>query len=249
MDHGLKIFVVEDNDELRAVLVELLSQDGHRVTGMSCAEDVDSAVSTPPPDLYLLDLNLPGEDGLSLARRIRAAQPEVGLVMLTAREQLRDRVEGYATGADIYLNKPFYPEELVSVVRSLAKRLKAGTPSASHHPTGQLNLTELSLRGPAGSVSLSHNECNLLLALARAQDHTLESWQVGFQLGQSEHKLNKASMEVQLSRLRKKFQRSGLPEPGIKAIKGFGYRLCVELVTHHGGASVAQHDTPDPGST
>lgn len=246
MDHGLHIFVIEDNDELRTVLVDLLAQDGHTVTGMGCAEEVDNAVSTHPPDLYLLDLNLPGEDGLSLARRIRAAQPEAGLIMLTAREQLRDRMEGYATGADIYLNKPFYPEELVSIVRSLAKRLKGQSTAANPSQVAQLNLTEMSLRGPTGSVSLSSNESNLLLALARANSHTLETWQVGVQLGQAEHKLNKASMEVQLSRLRKKMQQVGLPEPGIKAIKGFGYRLCIGLVTQHGDATRLRQSMPEP---
>lgn len=246
MDHGSQIFVVEDNDELRAVLVDLLTLDGHTVTGMSCAEDVDNAVSALPPDLYLLDLNLPGEDGLSLARRIRAAQPEAGLIMLTAREQLRDRMEGYATGADIYLNKPFYPEELVSIVRSLAKRLKGQSKAANPSQVAQLNLTEMSLRGPTGSVPLSSNESNLLLALARANSHTLETWQVSKQLGQAEHKLNKASMEVQLSRLRKKMQQVGLPEPGIKAIKGFGYRLCIGLVIHNATAAAPKRDLNAP---
>jgi DNA-binding response OmpR family regulator len=123
----LNVVVVEDHDVLREVTLDALRVQGYHVQGVDCAE----ALGDLPfqPDLYIVDLNLPGEDGISLSRRLRAAQPEVGIIMTTARNSIAAKVEGYASGADIYLTKPCSLEELLAAVRSLARRLTGQAPA------------------------------------------------------------------------------------------------------------------------
>ena len=106
---SLNIVLVEDHDLLRTVTQSVLTQAGHNVLALSCAEEVDEALSGMSPDLYILDLNLPGEDGISLARRIRHSHPRVGIIMTTVRSEIADRLDGYESGADIYLPKPTDP--------------------------------------------------------------------------------------------------------------------------------------------
>ena len=93
MDAPLHIAVIEDHRLLHQVTVQLLRDQGHHVTGFFCAEELDDESSVFVPDLYVIDLNLPGEDGLSLARRIRASQPATGIIMVTARDSLEDRLQ------------------------------------------------------------------------------------------------------------------------------------------------------------
>lgn len=131
MAAGLNIIVVEDHDDLREVTVEALCALGHRVRGLACAEDLDAALRAAPADLLVLDLNLPGEDGISLARRVRGVRPELGIIMVTVRGEIRDKIEGYGSGADLYLAKPTSNEELEAAIAALARRLRTQVPSAS----------------------------------------------------------------------------------------------------------------------
>ena len=119
----LNILVVEDNDDLRQTMVEVLAGEGHHVSGVDCAEAVPECIGAL--DLILIDLNLPGEDGLSLARRIRSTQPDIGMIMVTARRLPADRKRGYDSGADIYLPKPIAFEELCAAIESLSRRISA----------------------------------------------------------------------------------------------------------------------------
>jgi DNA-binding response OmpR family regulator len=120
----LQIVLVEDHDDLRRVTLVLLSERGHHVVGLSSAEEVDDSILLPKPDVFILDLNLPGEDGLTLAKRIRNAQPRVGIVLTTVRSALRERLDGYDSGADIYLPKPTDFEELTAAVEALGRRVR-----------------------------------------------------------------------------------------------------------------------------
>lgn len=120
----LEIVLVEDHDDLRRVTAVLLAERGHHVVGLSSAEEVDDSILLPKPDVFILDLNLPGEDGLDLAKRIRSAQPRVGIILTTVRSELRDRLDGYESGADIYLPKPTDFEELTAAVEALGRRVR-----------------------------------------------------------------------------------------------------------------------------
>lgn len=222
----LTILVVEDHDLMRESLVALLTESGHQVLTAASAEDVDDLASPSLPDLYLLDLNLPGEDGFSLARRIRAHNHRAGIIMLTARTQQADKVEGYASGADIYLTKPLAVGELIGAITALGRRLKPAEPD---HDGLQLDAAQLQLSGPLGSIPLNQSEASLLGSLACAPDHLLERWQIASKLGLALDNSSQASLEVRIGRLRRKLQTvSGNPQ-AIRAIRGIGYKLCLHL--------------------
>lgn len=224
MTTPLKILVVEDHDDLRDVTVAALAHMGHTARGVCCAEEIDEIPGNFQPDIFLLDLNLPGEDGLSVARRLRAARPRVGIIMVTARDQARDTRQGYDAGADIYITKPTSPEELDAAIRALDRRLRPSPPAGMI-----LDNQRLCLRGPCGDVNISNTDFRLLSALSVARDHRLETWQILEILGKEVNHQEKKSLTVHMVRLRKKLNDAGAPEPTIKSIRGEGYQLCLPL--------------------
>ena len=227
MDSALNIIVVEDHDELREVTVAALCGMGHVVRGVDCAEALDDELGAFRADILVLDLNLPGEDGISVARRMRAAGPDIGIIMVTAREAVRDKMTGYGSGADIYLTKPTSVEELGAAIQALSRRIRPDAPLA-----GQLTLNPvtLQLHGPRAVLDVSDQECALLSAFAKAAEHRLESWQMMELSGKGADEVSKSTLEVQIVRLRKKLEEAGAATPTIKAIRGRGYQLCVPLV-------------------
>ena len=228
MAAALNIIVVEDHDTLREVTVALLAEQGHKVIGLACAEALDDEAGGRVADIYLLDLNLPGEDGLSLAQRIRRAQPHAGIIMVTARNLSQDIVSGYASGADIYLTKPIGHDELQAAVQALARRVKPGEAQA---PEGLLLLEvqRLRLSGPRASVHVTDVDATLLSALARAAGQRLAYWQLFEALGQEATEAHKASLEVRMVRLRKKITQATGDSAALKAVRGHGYQLCTTL--------------------
>jgi DNA-binding response OmpR family regulator len=223
----LHILVVEDNDSLRDATVDFLASQGHQVAGVVCAEDVDDTPTRHLPDLYLIDVNLPGEDGFSLAERIRQSQPLAGIVLMTARSQLNDRLEGYASGADNYLIKPVEQAELLVCIQNLARRLKASAPA----PVSGLVLNSQisSLTGPSGEVALSMGESQLLAAFSRAAGQKLERWQAMQLVDTKDKGLVTANLEMRISSLRKKLTSCGAPSDAIRTLRGFGYALSCQI--------------------
>ncbi|MDD3884808.1 MAG: response regulator transcription factor [Gallionella sp.] len=225
MHTPLNIIVIEDHDVLREVTVEALQKSGFHVVGLDCAE----ALADRPVeqiDLMIIDLNLPGEDGFSLARRMRENQPDIGIIMLTARNLSADKINGYESGADIYITKPTSQQALTAAINALARRLRNADQG---HFGLQLMLSSLTLSGPQSTVSLSAQEATLLSALARALGHELESWQLIELLGKSPENYGKSNLDVHISRLRKKLSQAGSADNAIRAIRGKGYRLCERL--------------------
>jgi DNA-binding response OmpR family regulator len=224
MDPLLNIVVVEDHDALREITVETLRAAGHQVVGVDCAEEVVELANTMHVDLMLIDLNLPGEDGLSLARRIRRSQPDIGIIMLTARGKVSEKLQGYESGADLYLTKPTTMDELHAAIRALSRRLKS---SASKASALRLDLQRLALSGEHAEVNLSAQEASLLAALVRAPGQRLEHWQLMALMGKSDY--SKAGLEMQVARLRKKLLQVSSDDHAIKAIRQFGYQLSIEI--------------------
>lgn len=216
----LNILVVEDYDVLRNAMVKVLTRAGHRVLGVGMAEDVDDEPMGCLPDMYIIDLNLPGENGLSLVRRIRQSAPHTHIVLATARTDVDDKVAGYSAGADVYLPKPVAPEELVAIAQSVAMRLqrKLEGQQLAHL---ELHGNRMLLTGPLGQAALTQAEVLMLGALARAPNAVLEYWQVAQHLGGD----SKDSQEVRVGRLRKKLVACGAEAPAIRAIRNQGYKL------------------------
>lgn len=224
MAPGLNILIVEDNDELRETTADVLRGEGHHVTGVDCAEAVPEQLSAV--DLMLIDLNLPGEDGLELARRIRAAQPRLGIIMMTARRLPAEKKLGYESGADLYMPKPVAFEELTAAIGSLARRLQPTTGD------GRLSLHQVRLVLDGNDdqlVTVSPYEAALLVAFTRAREQRLESWQLIELLKKDDAQDPKAALELQIVRLRKKLQQAGAASPSILSIRGWGYQLCLPL--------------------
>lgn len=222
--HPLNIAVVEDHHDLRDAMVDALRSRGHTVHGLDSAE---AYIEWPgQAEVLVLDLNLPGEDGLHLAQRLRQSHPRLGLIMVTARGMPSERVAGYEAGADIYLIKPVALEELCGAVASLQRRLHA-----DHTPLGvRLNAAVLQLESPGRpAVPLSAPQATLLTAFCRAPEQRLESWQIIDLLGQADARDPKAATELQLVRLRKKLSAAGVDGPTIQAIRGWGYQLAIKL--------------------
>jgi len=228
----LNIVVVEDHHDLRELTCAALSHRGHQVVGLSCAEELQDEAGGGPVDVFVIDLNLPGEDGISLAKRLRRVYPLVGIVMLTARSQNKDKVLGYESGADLYMTKPVNIDELCAAMQSFARRRQATVPSALSHDDSSntpLRLNKLLLSGPAGDVRLSAAEADMLTALARAPGGRLETWQLAQILDIEMENLNKASLEVRIVRLRKKLQDAGTAGVAIESIRNVGYQICVAV--------------------
>ncbi|MBS7805958.1 response regulator transcription factor [Rhizobiales bacterium TNE-4] len=219
---SLRIIVIEDYDALREAICDALSQDGHEVVGLSMAEEVDDETTGFVSDLYIIDINLPGEDGISLAQRIRRSQPDVGIVIVSARSSVEDRIGGYESGANVYLTKPLALEELRAVVNSIVQRLSFFEKSRTSSIT--LSPLKMVVTGPSGNIRLTQSEISLIAALSRAPQRTLEHWQIAAHLGNGEE-ISKENLEVKLGRLRKKLASCGVEAPAIQSLRGIGYRL------------------------
>ena len=222
----IQLLVVEDNLALLDVTVDVLAAQGHAVIGICSAEAVDELPAHFAANIAILDLNLPGEDGLQLAQRLRQVQPGIGIIMVTARNTLAHKLAGYEHGADMYLTKPTEPEELCAAVQALAQRLgnhaAAQTDFRLETATGRLHT-------PQGELALRASEAVLLHALALAPQRTLEIWQALEKLNKPIDEQGKAQLEVLISRLRSKLIAYGAPTMPIRALRGSGYRLCMAL--------------------
>lgn len=224
----LSIVLVEDNDDLRELTADALRAEGHRVVALSCAEELEDKARGAAADLFLIDLNLPGEDGFSLSRRIRQVQPLVGIVIISARSDLQDKVDGYDCGADWYLPKPVPFEELSAAIKSFARRRQTQQVHTLT-PTGALRLQQRELHGPSGQVRLTSAEEVLLTAFARAPSGKLETWQLSELLGMDSADVSKTSLEVRITRLRKKLAQVGADAHGLESVRGVGYQLHVPV--------------------
>ena len=229
----LVVALVEDDRLLREEVVEHLTAHQFVVHAVSSAAGFDDLASRVALDLFVIDWNLPGESGLSLSRRLREAMPGAGIVLMTARVALHDRLTGYRQGgADVYLTKPVAPDELVAVLLSLGRRVKP----ADSGQAWSLDLRDRTLQGPQPQqkIRLTGREKTLLLALVQAKDNTLETGALCDLYGSddSDDLMSKRTLEELVARLRKKLKAVQEPtaEAAIKSVWGVGYQLCLRIV-------------------
>ena len=222
----LNILVVEDNDDLRDATMDALTTQGHHVTGVDCADAIPELAGLADVDLLVLDVNLPGEDGLSIARRLRQTRPAIGIVMLTARNHSVDKSAGYASGADIYLTKPASLDELNAAIQAIARRLR---PNSGEAKSLRLDVASLTLQGALDCVDLTQSEVTTLVVFASAPQQRLEHWQLIEHLGQKDVEYSKSALEVHIVRLRKKLHQADGDASKIKAIRHFGYQLLANI--------------------
>ena len=226
MPASLKIAIVEDHEDLRELFVDYLSAQSHDVAGFCCADDLDDHLAGQDVDLLILDLNLPGEDGFSIARRLRHAHPDLHIIMVTARTAVEERIKGYASGADLYLSKPVTPAELSAAVGSVARRVHE---AHNRHSKLMLDTVRLVLRSDQAEVALSKADVALIKSLAEAPGRKLEYWRLMELLDLEPDNKGKSALEVRISRLKTKMAEVGAPDPAIKSLWKEGYQLCAAV--------------------
>ena len=227
----IRIGLIEDNTEYRDNLAFFLRREGFDIAFECDGHEIDQTLAQHPCDLILLDLGLPDEDGLAIARRLRTQQPTLGIVMLTARGSLDDRVSGMREGADAYLVKPVDFRELMAVLKSLLRRLDIGAKSVENPgktpvekpPVWQLRPAQLQLVPPESPpIKLTGREAKLLGHMVRAYPHPV-SRQVLVDTSEAVvTSLDFRHIEVALSRLRKKIE-DATGQSLILALRSEGY--------------------------
>jgi len=225
MHTPIKVVVLEDHDDLRDMTVRALTRAGYDAHGAYDAEKLDDLLAEQSVDLLIVDLNLPGEQGLSVVQRLKACSPHLFIIVMTALGGLTDRIKGYDHGADLYLCKPVSEQELLSAVASMARRI---TSIQSSQLSLVLNTTTFELMG-SEPVILTNTEVKLLSALAQAKNRIVPSYRLLELTGREVDARSKASLEVQIVKLRKKIALSGYHHPSIRAVKNDGYRLMCPL--------------------
>lgn len=225
MASSLRIVLIEDSDDLRDLLCRDITRGGYLVECAECGESLDELSSYTAFDLLILDLNLPGEDGLSIAQRYRRANPDSYIIMLTARGRLEDKVVGYESGADLYLTKPIASAELMAAIKSVERRLYK-------EPAGfqlVLNVLMMTLTGEK-SVELNRQEVAVLKALSESASGSLPYYRLLELCGETVvDETAKATLEVRIVRLRKKLTEVGVEGKGIRAIRSEGYQLLQQV--------------------
>jgi len=226
-----RILVVDDDQRLRDLLVRYLGEQGFEVRAVPDAPAMDKMLSRERYDLMVLDLMLPGEDGLAICRRLRAASPELAIVMLTAKGDDVDRIVGLEMGADDYLPKPFNPRELVARINAvLRRRAPAGPPGApaaggALHRFGgfELNLATRSLSRGGKPVQLTTGEFSVLKVLVEHARTPLSRDKLMELARGREYEVFDRSIDVQISRLRKVVEEDPAHPRHIQTVWGFGY--------------------------
>jgi two-component system OmpR family response regulator len=230
------ILVVDDDREIRSLVSQFLRKHAFRVTDAADGREMMQVLEDGRFDLVVLDLMLPGEDGLSLCRRVRASS-SLPIIMLTAMGEETDRIVGLEMGADDYLPKPFNPRELLARIRAVLRRTGGEAPEAKEDGGGtlvfegwSLDLSKRELRAPDGTlVPLTAGEYDLLAAIVERPGRVLSRDQLlDLTRGRDAVPFDR-SVDVQISRLRRKLEPDPKEPQIIKTVRGGGYVFACEV--------------------
>ncbi|OGA55570.1 MAG: DNA-binding response regulator [Betaproteobacteria bacterium RIFCSPLOWO2_12_FULL_65_14] len=230
------ILIVDDDAETRSLLQAYLHKRGYRVTTTADGRGLRRALDSARPDLVVLDLMLPGADGLALCRDLRT-RSSVPIIMLTARGEEADRIAGLETGADDYLSKPFNPRELVARIKSVLRRVRRSPANLEPEPVQSyrfagwtLELAARKLTSPAGVAELlSRTEFRLLRVLLEHPDRVLTREQlIELMVSRDAGPFDRA-IDVQVSRLRQRLREDAREPRIIKTRRGAGYVLAAQV--------------------
>ncbi|MDP6375972.1 MAG: response regulator [Pseudomonadales bacterium] len=226
------LLVVDDDPEIRELTKAYLESQGFVVEGVADGEAMDVYLASQPADLIILDLMLPGEHGLSIARRLKQ-DSDVPIIIVSAQGEDVDRIVGLEVGADDYLGKPFNPRELLARVRAVLRRARkdaAGTGEDALVNFGdfELDLASHRLTQDGNAVPLTSGEFDLLVILVNHPNKVLDRDRILDLLTGAERSPFDRSIDVRVTRLRGKIEPDPSEPKYIKTIWGKGYMFCPE---------------------
>ncbi|WP_420454185.1 response regulator transcription factor [Rubrivirga sp.] len=233
------LLVVEDDDDLRQTLARRLEESGYDVATAATGPDALDAVAERVPDLVVLDVMLPGLDGVEVCRRLRSDHPLLTILMLTARADELDRVVGLEVGADDYVTKPFSLQEVVARIRSALRRVRAVREQLASGPAddGEAPITagalavdpvrrEVTVGGEP--VHLTVREFDLLLFLARHPDRPFTRGQLLQQIWDITYEGYDRTIDSHVQRLRAKIEADPGNPAFVRTVWGVGYKFAAE---------------------
>jgi len=230
----IRVLLVDDEASLREPLTDYLVRQGFAVTAAASAAEARSLLLSQTPDLVLLDIMMPGEDGLSLCRHLSETK-SLPVIMLTAKGEAMDRIVGLEIGADDYVVKPFEPRELVARIKSVLRRATKSGPSAQEDALyefegWQLDPVKRRLADPEGAmVPISTAEFRLLMALVTHPRQVLDRDRLLDMVQGREAHLFDRAVDNQVSRLRRKVELDRSDPKLIQTVRGGGYMLAADV--------------------
>lgn len=222
----MRILVIEDEHKIAAAIKKGLEQEKYAVDVAYTGTDGFDLASTEEYDGILLDVLLPGMDGLTIAKKLRAQNIHTPILMLTAKGQTDDKVSGLDSGADDYLTKPFSFEELLARIRALSRRPKSTLTTTLKISDLELNPQSFEVKRAGKTISLSSKEFSLLEYLMRHPSQVLSKDQIIAHVWNYDADILPNTVEVYIKNLRNKID---VPfkkiKPLLNTVRGFGYRL------------------------
>lgn len=237
MSASAKVLVVDDDPRVCRLLARYLAREGYAVSTTANGEELPRLMATEQPDLVILDLVMPGKDGLTLARELRS-QSDVPIIMLTGKTDIVDKVVGLELGADDYVTKPFDERELLARVRSVLRRRVArnnapastGKGSVARFKGWELDLTAHRLTSPAGKdVHLTSHEFQLLSALVMQRNRALSRDEILDLIAGRNWSPYDRSIDVLMGKLRKKIEEDVKNPILIQTVRGVGYMFTAKV--------------------
>lgn len=225
------VLAVDDDPSVRQMIADYLADNDMRVTTLASGREIADVMARETIDLLVLDLRLPGEDGMQIARRLRE-ESDLPIIMLTGRKDEADRVMALELGADDYLTKPFSPRELLARIRALLRRSRAHKTVAdelakirAYRFAGwELSVRLRRLKSPQGdTIPMTNSEFNLLVVFLAAPQRVLSREQLLDLSRLHNDEVYDRSIDTQVGRLRKKFEAEGTQAQLIRTERGAGY--------------------------
>jgi DNA-binding response OmpR family regulator len=221
-----KVLVVDDEDHIVELARLYLTREGYEVEGVGDGSQALARFGQVKPDLVVLDIMLPGADGLAICKEIRK-QSQVPIIMLTARDEVTDKVVGLEVGADDYLTKPFHPQELVARAKALLRRARIEPDAPKLIRAGKLevDLERHEVRHGEAKVQLRPKEFDLLALLSRHPGRVFQRSELLDLVWGYDFPGSKRTVDVHVQQLREKLAKAAITDPSIQTVWGVGYRL------------------------
>jgi DNA-binding response OmpR family regulator len=222
-NNRIKILYVEDEEVLAMLVRDHLARNGFDVTWTPNGDEAVTLFKEHQHDLCILDIMLPGTSGYDIGKQIRAIDKQVPIIFLTAKSEAKDVVEGFKSGGNDYLKKPFSLEELMARIENLLSMAGRTAPGLYHVGKLTFDPVRMVIEKDSDSISLSHRENELLKMLIAQTGSPVERKQILMQLWGDDHFFNSRNLDVYVTRLRKHLKMD--PDVQLLTLKGVGYQL------------------------